>query len=515
MRADTGLMLRPDDDLWYQRPAYHTATGLKVSPDSAMRVAAVFACVRVIAETVASLPLVVYRTLPNGGKERAENHPAYKMLHQEPNDWQTTFEFLEMMQGHIELRGNAYAHLLRGMRGGIEQMIPLHPDRVQVFRLPNGRLQYQVRYLYSARIDTFAQEEILHLRGLSSDGFIGMSTIGVGAETVAAGLAAQQFASRFFENDATPSGVVEHPKSLTDAAHARLKQSWREQHAGVNQHSVAILEEGMKYTNIGLTNRDSQLLEARQFSRGDIASIFRVPPHKIGDLSRATFSNIEQQNIEFATDSVRPRLVRLQHRINMDIVRPLTIDGENYFCEFQMDALLRGDQKSRYEAYSSGINAGWLNRNEARAMESMNPIEGLDEPLMPLNMVPVSSAGDIADTSDQPPASDGTGAKRLEQFVRLAAERVVRREVKALRRLQSHNGTRIAEIREFYRGHAEYVHDAMQLEWASVQGYVGQNCERAVDGEIEGIEQDSVEQLVTMALNNKKPTVDVEPMAIN
>jgi HK97 family phage portal protein len=247
LRSDAGLMLRPDDDVWYQRAGYHTATGLKVSPDSAMRVAAVFACVRVIAETVASLPLVVYKALPNGGKERAEKHPAYRLLHQQPNEWQTTFEFLEMMQGHIELRGNSFAHLVPGIRGVIEQMIPLHPDRVQVFRLPNGRLQYQVRYLYSARIDSFAQEEILHLRGLSSDGLLGMSTIGVGAETVAAGLAAQEYASRFFENDATPSGVLSHQKTLAEGAHARLKESWREAHSGINQHSVELLEEGVTY----------------------------------------------------------------------------------------------------------------------------------------------------------------------------------------------------------------------------------------------------------------------------
>jgi HK97 family phage portal protein len=216
-------MLRPDADIWYSSIGYQTATGLRVSPDSAMRVAAVYACVRVISETVASLPLHIYQRLPNGGKQRALNHPLYRVLHDHPNDWQTSYEFIEMMQGHLELRGNAFARIVSGPNGSIEQLIPLHPDRVSVYRMPDGKLQYQVRYLYSGKVDTYTMEEIFHLRGLSSDGLVGMSTVGVGCETIGCGMAAQEFAGRFFENDATPGGVMVHPKTLTDGAHQRIK----------------------------------------------------------------------------------------------------------------------------------------------------------------------------------------------------------------------------------------------------------------------------------------------------
>jgi HK97 family phage portal protein len=458
--------------MWYGGLGHQTATGLRVSPESAMRVAAVYACVRVVAETIASLPFIIYRRLPNGGKERATNHPLYNVLHQRPNEWQTSYEFLEMMSGHLELRGNAFARIVSGTNGPATQLIPLHPDRVSIYRLPNGRLKYQVRYYYTAKVEEYPQEQILHLRGLSADGLVGLSTIGVGAETIAVGLAAQEFAARFFQNDATPGGVMIHPKTLTDGAHKRIKGSWREYFTGTNQHGVAILEEGMTYQNIGMTNIDAQLLEARQFSRGDIASIFRVPPHKIGDLSRATFSNIEQQNIEFGTDCIRPRLVRLERRINNDLIDPLDL-GDEYFAEFQMDALLRGDLKSRYAAYSIGITAGFLTRAEARTNENLNPIPGLEEPLTPLNL----SAS--PNTADEPPAAPedatGTGAHRLQQFVDAAAERATRKEVSALRRAMvrvSKVSTFIEQAEEFYSTHAPFVADVMHIQDEAANFYV-------------------------------------------
>ena len=511
LRADSGgVQLRPDSDLWYQHYGYQTASGLRVSPESAMRVATVYACVRVIAETIASLPLVIYRTLPDGGKELANNHPLFRVLHDKPNQVQTSYEFWEMMMAHLELRGNAFAQIVPGPNGAVDQLIPLHPDRVSVFRLANGRLRYQVRYFYNAAVEYYAQEEIFHLRGLSSDGLVGMSTIAVGAEVIGAGLAAQEFASRFFENDSTPSGVMIHPKGLTDAAHARIKESWRQSHSGMNQHSVAILEEGMTYQNIGLTNKDSQLLEARQFSRGDIASLFRVPPHKIGDLTRATFSNIEQQSIEFATDCIRPRLVRLERRIVNDLMGPLELgDGNDYFCEFLMDALMRGDQKSRYDSYTTAINAGWLTRNEARAMENRNPIDGLDDPLMPLNMAPVNETADTdlgEDVADPAAPEDDTGtggAKRLAQFVRAAAERVVRKEVKALRQIDRRaNGDFGDQIIEFYDDHWKLVHETMHIPEQEARLYAALHVARLNKDRtqaIDAIERDGAEELLATA----------------
>jgi len=510
--ADGGVQFRPDSDLWYQHLGYQTASGLRVSPESAMRVAAVYACVRVVAETVASLPLEIYKRLPNGGKEVALNHPLYPVFHRQPNPWQTSYEFWELMQAHLELRGNAFAKKVSGVNGPYTQLIPLHPDRVSVFRMPDGKLQYQVRYFYTARVETYLQEEIFHLRGLSADGLVGLSTIGVGAETIGCGLAAQEFAARFFENDATPGGVMIHPKTLTDAAHKRIQNSWKEYFSGSNQHGVAILEEGMSYQAVGITNKDSQLLEARQFSRGDIASLFRVPPHKIGDLSRATFSNIEQQNIEFATDCIRPRCVRLERKINCDLMEPLNFGSEDeYFAEFTMDALMRGDLKSRYEAYSTGIQAGFMLRSEARTNENMNPVPGLDKPLMPLNLSVVNEDGSATSIVPATPPPETPGAKRLGMFVDAAAERVVRKEIGNLRHAMGRACKIEAfklEANEFYSTFAEFVAENMHVSMMSATLYVENHhrivreaqTNRQLEFALAAIQEQGPKMLISLAL---------------
>jgi HK97 family phage portal protein len=532
-RADSGgggSAVPPWDDSWFSSRGYQTATGIRVSPESALRIAAVFACLRVVSETVASLPLIIYRRLPNGGKERAVDHPLYRLLHDAPNQWQTAYEFLEMMQGHLELRGNAYALIVSGNGRAIDALLPVHPDRVVVKRMRDtGRLRYEVRNYYNGSVEFYAQEEMLHLRGLSSDGLVGMSTISVMAESIGAGLAAQEYSARFFENDSTPSGVLSHAKTLSDAAYNRLKNSWREQQAGINQHSLKILEEDMKYENIGFTNTDSQLLEARQFSRSDIASGFRVPLHKIGDLTRATFSNIEQQNIEFATDCIRPRLVRLERRINMTLIDPLEYgNGEEYFSEFLMEALLRGDLKSRYSAYAIGRNWGWLSANDVRSAESMNPIEGGDIYLQPLNTAQSGEADNPDETdesTDKIEDSTGLGARaRLYDYVEATAARVVRKETKALTRFaEKANGHFAEHVTEFYRAHREFVAESMRIAELEADLYVRQN-ERAVQDAtvdaratvIRDIEAEGPRRLLKLALGTKAlaPSAQMTPLQV-
>jgi HK97 family phage portal protein len=398
IRADAGgTAVNPFDDRYYAGGSnYGTSSGQNVTPDLAMKLAAVYACVRVVSETIASLPLIIYKRLPDGGKTRATEHPLYKVLHDAPNQWQTSMEWVEMSQAHLELRGNAYSLIQSGPRGAVDQLIPLHPDRVAVYRLPNGRLQYKVTDWYTGERRTYAQEEILHNRGLSSDGMTGLSTIALASEAVGLGLAQQDYAARFLENDSQPRGILEHPQSMSEEAYKRVKESWQEAHTGHNRHKAAILEEGMTYKAISLNNKDSQFLEARVFTTAEIARFFRMQAHKIGDLTKATFSNIEQQNIEFATDCIRPRVVRWERRIKVDLIDPLGLNGDEYFCEFLMDALLRGDLKSRYEAYGVGIQNGFMSPNDARRSENMNPISkenGGDTYMRPTNMsTPVGSA---------------------------------------------------------------------------------------------------------------------------
>lgn len=536
-RADSSGGINPLDDRYYGSQGYHTATGLKVSPESALRVAAVFACVRVVSETVASLPLIVYKRLPDGGKERATGHPLYKVLHDRPNQWQTAYEWLEMMQAHLELRGNAFSRIVPGPNGAVDQLIPLHPDLVQVYRLQSGKLKYQVRHTYNAEIDWYLQEEMLHLRGMSFDGMVGMSTVAIMAETIASGLAAQEYAGTFFENGAHPSGVFTTPKGLTDEQFLRYQRSIKDSQTGENAHKVMVLEEGMDFKAIGVTNKDAMLIEARQFSRGDIASGWRVPPHKIGDLSRATFSNIEQQNIEFATDCIRPRLVRFERRVQGDLVDPLEMqDGNEYYVEFLMDALLRGDIKSRYSSYAVARQWGWLSVNDVRGMENLNPLaEGGDEYLRPLNMVNAATADPDAsdenvvqqdDTATggarqmlpgleaQKQLSDGREAKvikaRLKGFAVASAERVVRKEINAIRKLieRNENGTLAKEVADFYERHATFVAESMRISDEYAVAYIQSHNEffRKLSAEeaLSMIESCGAETLAGLALGEKQ-----------
>jgi HK97 family phage portal protein len=394
-RADdqAGFNTAPDSDFWYTPIGLESATGLRVTPDTAMRLSAVFGCVRVAAETMASMPLVVRRKLPDGGTELAEQHPLYELLHDKPNYWQTSFEWIEMMQGHLELRGNAYSLIQPGPNGAVDQLIPLHPDRVIAKRLQNGRLVYDVRQLDGTSI-TYTQDEILHLRGWTSDGINGMSPITIVREAVGTGLAAQDYGARFFKNDAKPGGILEHPGKLTEQAARRLRESFQEAQTGSNRHKTALLEEGMKYHELGIKNTDAQFLETRKFSRNEICAIYRIPPHMIGDLERATHSNIEHQGIEFVMYSMLPRVKRWEGILTRDLLSPLNDLYEDQFeIAFLMDGLLRGDMKSRYDAYKQGRDGGWLSINDVRRKENMNPIDNGDDYLQPLNMTKAGSPG--------------------------------------------------------------------------------------------------------------------------
>lgn len=456
LKAGLGVQVTDWDDYWFAPRGYHTASGARVSPETAMRLAAVFACVRVISETIGSLPLVIYRRRSDGGKERADDHPLAPVL-RKPNTWQTSFEFWEMMQAHLELRGNAFSKIVSGNGRAIDQLIPIHPDRVRVFRLDNGKLRYEVVSYFDASIERLTQEEVFHLRGLSSDGIVGMSTISAGAEVVGVGLAQQEHRARYFGNGAVPGLYLKPAQKLDKEARENLSDTIKKGFSGANAFKALVGQPGMDITQLGLTNKDSQLIEAGQATRTDIASMFRLPPHKIGDLTRGTFSNIEEQNIEFATDSIRPRAERIERRLDIDLLDPLSDGTGNnpgqFFAAFDMDALLRGDLKSRYEAYQLSVGGPWMAMNEARASEGKNPVDGGDDILRPVNMAPVNEPPDTADNTDTQDNLDNAGAPPAEpvdenaksptvKLAQAAANRIVRREVKALREAEG-------DVREF------------------------------------------------------------------
>jgi HK97 family phage portal protein len=361
-----------------------TASGAHVNVDSAMRVAAVYACVRVISETIGSLPLHVYQRRNTGGKTIYREHPLYKLLHSQPNSWQTSFEFREMMQAHFELRGNAYAYKSMDQRGNVLELLPLHPDRVEVKQLRDMSLEYHVQLGEGAERVVLRQDQVFHLRGLSSNGYTGRSTLADAREIIGVAIATQEFAGRFYKNDATPSVVLQHPGKLSKEVADRIRDSWNTAFAGSgNARKTAVLEEGMQIERLTLSAEDAQFLETRKFQRSEIAGLFRVPAHLIGDLERATFSNIEAQQIDFVMHCIRPRLVRWEQAL----MRDLFVKPELYFPEHNVEGLLRGDAKSRFDAYAIGRNWGWLSVNEIRERENLNPIPEGDVYLQPLNMV--------------------------------------------------------------------------------------------------------------------------------
>lgn len=389
---------------------YDSYAGPTVTPAVAMQSAAVYACVRVLSETVASLPLILYRRLPNGGKERATNHPLYTLLHDLSNDDMTSLEVRELMMGNLCLWGNAYAQIMEDQAGRIAALYPLRADQMSIYLATDGELSYIYRAANGTEI-VLPEYRVWHVRGMSSNGIIGQSPIQTARQAIGLAMATEQFGARFFSNGARPGMILQHPGHLTDEAYKRLIESWEQRHAGAeNSHKTALLEEGMTAKEVGIPPEDAQFLQTREFQLEEIARIYRIPLHMIGDLKHSTFSNIEHMGIEFVTHTLRPWLVRIEQSITRCLLTPA--ERKEYFAEFLVDGLLRGDIMSRYQAYATGRQNGWLSANDVRSMENMNPVEGGDVYLTPLNMASVGGMDDknVDDTTDDSP--DNNRARR-------------------------------------------------------------------------------------------------------
>lgn len=390
--------------------ANNAAAGGYVSPNTAMQNAAVWACVRVLSETVASLPLIIYER--NGRvKTRAQNHYLYGLLHDQPNDTMTAFEFRELLMSHLLLWGNAYAQASTDARGRVTALYPLRPDRMLEVRSgTDGKLFHYQPENSPARWLTDA--EVWHIPGMGGNGVTGYSPIAMMRRSIGLSNSAEAFGMRFFENDARPGIVLEHPQKLGKQAYENLRDSWAENHQGVEKsHKPAILEEGMKLHEVGIPPEDAQFLETRKFQINEIARIFRVPPHLIGDLDKATFSNIEQQSLEFVIHTVRPWLVRWEQSIHANLM--LAGEQPRYYAEFLVDGLLRGDITARYSAYAMGRQNGWLSANDIREKENENPVDGGDVYLVPLNMIPADQVGDLPGSTEGRSVSTETGEKKI------------------------------------------------------------------------------------------------------
>lgn len=377
-------------------------SGINVTPNNAVQVSAVFACVRVIAEDIGKLPFVLYsRGSDDQPRQRAITSPFWRLIHDRPNPWQTSQAFRETLTAWAVLRGHGFG--LKNIVGRqVRELLPLHPDRVRIEQLEDGTIIYHTR-LADGREYPLTSREIFHLSGLSLDGVTGIGIVSLARQTIGTSLAAQRHAAKFFANGLQTSGVFKHPGQLSENAYTRLRESLKEDFSAEQVYSPMLLEEGMDWAQTGLTNKDSQFLESRQFDITEIARWFRVSPHKIADLTRATFSNIEHQAIEHVTDTLMPWGKRWEYAVNQQV-----IGTNNVYAELLFDGLLRGTTRDRYEAYqiAAGGNAPWMSRQEIRRLENLNPLPGLDEMLTPLNMGPVGGEEDGNDDAGAPDQGD-------------------------------------------------------------------------------------------------------------
>lgn len=467
-----------------------SASGVSVTPSKAMKMSAVYASIRILAETVASLPLIVYEKLERG-KQRAENHHLFSLLRDAPNAFMTAMEYREAVQGHIAGWGNAYSFIDYDGAGRVRGLFPLRPDRMhQIVQQEDGQFRYQYQ-LPNGRLQWYPAFQIWHLRGLGMDGRIGYSPISLMRQAIGLGLAAEEFGARFFGNDARPGIVLEHPGTLGDDAHKHLRDSFTTEHGTLaKSHRVGILEEGITLKEIGIPPEEAQFIMTRRFQLQEIARMYRIPPHMLADLERATFTNIEHQGIEFVVHTMQPWFVRWEQSIKQRLM--LKRDRKKYFAEFLIDALLRGDTQMRYQAYSIGRQFGWMSANDIRAKENMNPIPGGDEYLVPLNLIPMNGARSVLTLPDDdddrtvamslarmlkaPPATRGNrallGRRRLIGAYRTLFEemagKIIRREVnditaKAKKLLRQRNIPELSLwLDGFFERHREFIDRTMR-----------------------------------------------------
>lgn len=364
-----------------------TTSGKTVNERTAMQTTAVYACVRILAETIASLPLHTYKSTSDG-KEKARDHPIYSLLSDGPNPEMTSFVFRETLMGHLLLWGNSYSQIIRDGRGKVIAIYPLMPDKMTVKRSEKG----EIYYLYNKEGEDYIlrKDEVLHIPGLGFDGLTGYSPIAMAKNAIGMAIATEEYGAKFFSNGANPGGVLEHPGVVKDPQ--RIRESWNSVYQGSsNAHKVAVLEEGMKFQPIGIPPEQAQFLETRKYQTEEICRIFRVPPHLVGDLERATFSNIEHQSISFVVHTIRPWLVRIEQSINKALFSES--ERKEYFVNFVVEGLLRGDYESRMRGYSIGIQNGFLSPNDVRRLENMNSIEHGDIYAMNGNMLKLEDVG--------------------------------------------------------------------------------------------------------------------------
>ena len=373
-------------------------SGKTVNETTAMQVSTVYACVRILSEAVASLPLHVYE-YKSDGKYRATKHSLYFLLHDAPNSEMTSFNFREVLMTDLLLHGNSYARIKRDKTNRVTELYPLSAKNMSVERNDIGRIVYKYQPTKAESADLqntfqqiFQREEILHIPALGFNGLVGFSPIAMARNAIGVAIACEEFGAKFFENDARPSGILKHPGTIKKPD--KLRESWQSAFSGVNHGKTAVLEEGVEYETISIPPDDAQFLDTRKFQIAEIARIFRVPLHLLNDLDRATFNNITQLSLEFVMYTLTPWLVRFEQNLNKALFT--SAERGKYFVKFSVEGLLRGDYETRTAGYQKALQSGWMSVNEVRELEDMNKIsssEGGDLYLVNGNMAKLRDAG--------------------------------------------------------------------------------------------------------------------------
>lgn len=381
-----------------------STAGKFVTERSSMQMTAVYACVRILSEAIAGLPLHVYKYNDSGGKEKAIDHPLYLLLHDEPNPEMSSFVFRETLMTHLLLWGNAYAQIVRNGKGEVIGLYPLMPNKMSVDRGEDGKLWYTYNKskdetsTIKGSIVKLSPADVLHIPGLGFDGLVGYSPIAMAKNAIGMAIACEEYGAKFFANGAAPGGVLEHPGTIKDPQ--RVRESWSATFGGsANANKIAVLEEGMKYTPISISPEQAQFLETRKFQINEIARIFRVPPHMVGDLEKSSFSNIEQQSLEFVKYTLDPWVIRWEQSLMRILLS--SDEKKDYFIKFNLEGLLRGDYQSRMNGYSIARQNGWMSANDIRELENLDRIpaeQGGDLYLINGSMLPMQNAGAFANT---------------------------------------------------------------------------------------------------------------------
>lgn len=453
-RVDNSTLNEPE---WWRQTGLMrpTGSGQSVSVDSALRVSAVYGCVRIISEGISALPLRIYEKTDTG--RQVANHPLNEIF-QLPNGIQTGFEMREFLASSLLLRGNQYTQKARSNRGAIGELIPLYPQHMNPDKDSSGRLVFDYQEPGAARV--FSQDEIWRTAGLGSNGVTGLSPIALGRESIGLAMALEEHGATLFKNGTQTDKVFEMPTTLTDESFERLKKQLEQHQGSGNAHKPLILEGGLTTKNIGMNNEDSQFIESRKLQIADIARFYRVPLHMLNELDKATFSNIEHQSIEFVRDTLTPWLVRLEASIYRDLLRP--DERQRYFAKHSVNALLRGDIKARYDSYSQGINAGWLSANEVRGWEDLNTVEGLDDYRSPLNM-----------------ATNEEREAKLNNIQTAVINSLVEQEIRAVKQDREKGPMHFVD---FYKRHLNKAADLLAIDVHTLADYGAQRVESLKDG---------------------------------